>query len=342
MKLNQQKEIMKTYRCPLCSSSLSKAKYEAVLNIQKEKEKSQQADLDKLHRQLHSAHQKELDFKRQLKDSKTKIKEAAAKAAQKAKLDARKANERMMAGQREKVRKLEAKLKLLEKGTTEQERGLADEPKLVERLRREFPSDKIQHEGKGGDVLHFVRFENEVVGIIVYECKHTEKILPEHVQQTSEAKRIREAHFAILVTTGRRKGFSGLQEESGVLIVAQAGVISLASLCRTHLFSMAKAKLDKDQKAIIANQLLKYITSPTHRVPLEDAVQKTGKAQKLLEKEMKEHARLWRDRWEIYQTINWDISHVEQNIHRVLQGQTPKALSRITIEPLALPPVRDV
>jgi hypothetical protein len=333
---------MKTYRCPLCQSPLSKAKYESVLNIQKEKERAQQADLDKLHEQLHSAHQRELQFKKQLRDSRKKIKQAENRAAQKARLDERRRGERLMAGQGKTIKKLQERIKMLEKGTTPQEIGLADESKLVERLRREFPTDKIQHEGKGGDVLHFVRFENETTGIIVYECKHTPKILPDHVRQTSEAKRIREAHFAILVTTGQRKGFTGLQEESGVLIVAQAGVIPLASLCRTHLFSMAKAKLDKEQKAKIANQLLKYITSPTHKVPLEDVVQKTGEAQKLLKKEMKEHAKVWRDRWEIYQTINWDISHVEQNIHRVLQGQTPKALSRVTVEPLALPPARDV
>ena len=41
---------MKSYKCPLCNSTLTKSKYEAVLHIQKEKEETQKADLEKLQR----------------------------------------------------------------------------------------------------------------------------------------------------------------------------------------------------------------------------------------------------------------------------------------------------
>ena len=49
--------------------------------------------------------------------------------------------------------------------------------------------------------------------------------------QTALAKKTRQAYYGILVTTGTRKGFSGLDREAGVFLVAQAGVLALALLC---------------------------------------------------------------------------------------------------------------
>ena len=74
---------MKSYKCPLCNSTLTKSKYEAVLHIQKEKEETQKADLEKLHKQIHQQQQKESALKKQLKDSKQKIKAAQSEGIKK-------------------------------------------------------------------------------------------------------------------------------------------------------------------------------------------------------------------------------------------------------------------
>src|SRR5208283_1369723 len=123
------------------------------------------------------------------------------------------------------------------------------------RLKREFPDDDIQHAGKGGDVLHFVKFNGEDAGCIVYECKHTDRISGDHVQQTADAKKTRQASYGILVTTGTRKGFAGLDQDSGVFIVAQAGVLTLARICRESLVTMAKQRLDAAAKEAAAKRL---------------------------------------------------------------------------------------
>jgi len=226
---------------------------------------------------------------------------------------------------------------MLETGTTPQMIGLADEGVLVERLKREFPADRIQHTGKGGDVLQFVIFNREDVGCIVYECKHTDNISGQHIAQTVLAKRTRSANFAILVTTGRRKGFSGLDQESGVFIVAPGGVLTLAHFCRDGLLSMAKQRLDAAAKGAAAKRLMDYITSPTCKTPLEQAILQTEKAGKKLTQEVQQHLRDWRERYETYQTIYHDVSHIQTNIGRVLDGQKPMALEKPKFTPLALP-----
>ena len=332
---------MKTYKCPLCGSTLTKSKYESVLHIQKEKEKAQKADLEKLHKQIHLQHQKESALKKQLKDSKQKIKAAQSEGMKKGALVEKQRQERLTAGLKKKLALATSRIKQLEKGSTPQTEGLEFEENLYKRLKREFPEDKVEHKGKGGDILHSAVLDGEIVGSIIYECKQTPTIQTAHIRQAADAKKSREAHFAILVTTGTRKKFTGLAHEDGVLIVTPLGVVPLAHLCRAHLIEMAKARLDKDEKNRIAAELLGYITSPAHRVPLEQAIQRTEKAGKLLKKEVREHFSVWQERYELYQTIRWDISHVQTNIQRVLQGEKPLSLEKPKVERLPLPVITD-
>lgn len=328
---------MKTYKCPLCGGMLTKSKYEAVLHIQQEKERTQKAGLDKLHRQIHLQQRRESDLRKQLKESKQKIKAAQFEGLIKGKRLEKERAERLMAGQKKTIQKLQDRVRQLQKGSTPQTEGLEFEENLYRRLKHEFSEDKIEHKGKGGDILHSVVLDAEIVGAIIYECKQTPTILPAHIQQAADAKKSREAHFAILVTTGTRKKFTGLAQEGGVLIVAPLGVIPLAHLCRAHLIEMAKAKLDKDEKNRIAAKLLDYITSPAHKIPLEQAIQRTEKAAKLLKREVREHFGVWQERYELYQTIRWDIVHVQQNVGRVLQGEKPLSLEKPKVEKLPLP-----
>ncbi len=331
---------MKSFKCPLCGSPLSKAKYEAVLHLQKEKAKTQKADLEKLHRRLHSLQQNETALKSQLRESKLKIKNAQIEGARKGARVEKQRQERLTAGLKNKLALASARINQLEKGTTPQTEGLEFEDNLYRRLKREFPEDMVEHKGKGGDILHSAVLDGAVIGVIIYECKQTPTIETAHIQQAALAKKTREAHFAVLVTTGTRRGrkaFSGLSSEGGVLIVAPLGVVPLAHLCRGHLVEMARAKLDRDQKNRIASQLLQYITSPVHRIPLEQTIQRTEKAAGLLKKEVKDHFRTWQERYELYQSIRWDVSHIQDNVTRVLQGEKVLPLVKVKVEKLPLP-----
>lgn len=216
------------YRCPLCNSPLSEDHYHKVIKIQEKKEKVQKGELDKLQKLAAAAQAKAVAARARERETKSRAKLAVRNAKKQGALAERGRSERLMKGQAAKIKKLQDKVSMLEKGTSPQEIGLADEHVLVRRLEKEFCDDTIRHTGKGGDVLHFVKFNGEDAGCIVYECKHYDRIAADHVQQTALAKKTRQADYGILVTTGTRKGFSGLDQESGVFIVAQAGVLTFA------------------------------------------------------------------------------------------------------------------
>lgn len=97
----------------------------------------------------------------------------------------------------EEIKKLKEQI---EKGITPQIEGLLEEDKLLSKLKELFPQDKFEHPGKGGDIIQFVVEQGKEVGKIVYECKKVKTFSKSHVEQAKEARRLRQADFAVLVT----------------------------------------------------------------------------------------------------------------------------------------------
>lgn len=127
-----------------------------------------------------------------------------------------------MAGKDGRIRDLRDTIRALKSGKTQQEFGPEFEVKLVKHLRDEFSTDDVQPAkgSRGGDVIHVVREAGKDAGLIIYECKWTPKISRRYVQQAAHAKTTRNAQFAVLANCGTRRGFSGLDAELGVTIVA--------------------------------------------------------------------------------------------------------------------------
>ena len=325
------------YNCPLCGSSLTEHHYHKVIKDQEKKEKVQKGALKKFKKEAAVAKAAARIARKQEQETRAKTEQKVAAARKQGTLAERSKrairDKRMMA----RYKKMQEEMKMLKNHTSPQEIGLADEGVLVKRLEMEFPDDRIEHVGKGGDVLHYVIFDNNEEGCIVYECKHKDGISSADVTQTALAKKTRQAYYGILVTTGTRKGFSGLDREAGVFLVAQAGVLALALLCRESLVGMAKQRLDATEKAAVAKRLMDYVMSPGCKTPLEEAISHTKRAHKNLLREIKQHFDNWKERHELYQTIHYDVSHVQANIDRVLGGDEPFNLEKPKFEPLALP-----
>ena len=326
-----------TYKCPLCGGTLTQQHYHNVIKVQERQDKVQKGALAKLQRQTDAAMAAMTAAKRKQQEIRARSKTAVADAKKQVILSERRKTEIRHKRLMSRIKKLEDEKHMLQKHTSPQEIGLADESVLVSKLRKEFPSDRIEHAGKGGDVLHYVVFNKTEVGSIVYECKHTDRISSSHVAQAALAKKTRQASYAMLVTTGTRRGFSGLDQDSGVLVVAQAGVLTLARICRDSLVTMAKQQLDAAAKAAAATRLMDYVTSPTCRTPLEEAIAQTDRAQKNLIREIRQHLGDWKERHDIYQTIHYDVSHIQRNVELVLEGAEPIKLEKPKLTPLALP-----
>jgi hypothetical protein len=298
---------MKRYRCPVCKKSLTRKEHERVFKIHK-------AAQARLRAEEANLKQERILLKKRLVEAKRTVRHKEQARANK-----------LTAGLQEQVKILKDRLRQARRGVTPQTEGLEFEDKLVARLKREFPSDEVRHEGKRGDVLHFVKLERKTLGVIVYECKRTPRISTDHVSQTQRAKQARHADFALLVTTGRKKGFSGLSGERGVLIVSPLGVIPLVDLIRRHLIEMARARVTKDRRAVVAQAVMNYLVSSTFKNPLENLIHTAERLKGMVKQEAKDHLRIWKERWGHYETIQWNSKDVQQNVSSVLAGKKPAA-----------------
>ncbi|MCL5744339.1 MAG: DUF2130 domain-containing protein, partial [Acidobacteria bacterium] len=232
---------MKSHRCPVCKKVLSREEYEQALGILGEREKHFHEEANAL--QSRFQHDKE-KLNQALQEAKT----SAQKARQEGIEAERSRTARLLAGKAEEVRRLKERIEQLKRGATPQTQGLEFEVTLVSRLRREFPEDDIQHKGKHGDVLQLVMSNAKCAGRIIYECKRTPNVPAEHVKQCFQAKQDRNADYGVLVTTGRRRGYNGLAQTDGIIVVAPAAVLQIVSLLRATLIEMARARTRKRVK----------------------------------------------------------------------------------------------
>lgn len=195
------------YICPLCKTPLTEKHFHDVIKIQEKKEKVQRGDLEKFKKQAAAAKEALAAGKRREKEIKLKAKQDAESARKQAtEAEQRKSsirNKRLMA----RIGKLEQEKKMLQTHTSPQEIGLADEKVLVSCLEKEFPDDEIQKKGQEGDVLHFVKFNGENSGCIVYECKHTDRIAAAHIEQIASDKKLGRQTMESLLPLGRAKAF---------------------------------------------------------------------------------------------------------------------------------------
>jgi hypothetical protein len=148
----------KNYRCPVCKKTLTKKEFDRALHIHE----AQQGRLQEWEQRLRT---QEREMPKKLKAAKEE-----GRSSEKGK------TARMVRGYKEKMKRMQERMKQLEQGTTPQSQGLADEVKLTKRLAEEFGGDDVQRKGHGGDVLHVVKDNGQVAGIIIYECKNTPTI----------------------------------------------------------------------------------------------------------------------------------------------------------------------
>lgn len=180
---------MKTYRCPVCGKPLTEQEYERALGILGAREK-------------HLKHEK-AELLGKLKQAHARVKEAKEEG----KRVERERTKRLLKGKEAEIQRWKDRVRQLKRGSTPQTEGLEFEDKLAARLRREFPDDKVEHKGKGGDVLHTVRVGKKPAGVIIYECKRSPRIHGQHIRQAFRAKQSREADFAVLMEAALARNF---------------------------------------------------------------------------------------------------------------------------------------
>ena len=230
---------------------------------------------------------------------------------------------------REQKREIQDLRKQLERQTTPQLEGLLYEEELAKELRKRFSEDHIQHTGKGGDVLQNVMRGKQRVGLIVYECKRVKHYSPQHVKQAAEAKKKRNADFAVLVANAMKKGTQGFFVERGVVVVHATGVMSVASILRSQIVQIARMKLGQLQREKAVKLVLDYLEGPEFTNSMDLIIQESISVCKELMDEVKKHAATWKKRYASYRKIYEEAATVKSTSKDLLSGEPKPKIQKL-------------
>lgn len=207
----------------------------------------------------------------------------------------------------------------LKRGTTPQVEGLLFEPELCEQLEKSFPKDKIEHHGKGGDILQLVVVNGQCIGRLVFECKRCSRMPSKYVEQARRALAQRKADYAFLVTNASKANTFGFWTDKDVLIVHPAGVLALVGWVRDALIKLAELKMSRRQREQAVAAILDFVNSPEFRNPVRDIIRRSEQLGTDLKDEIKSHKNLWLSRYAHYQAMWMEGQGLSRDVDSIVR-----------------------
>jgi hypothetical protein len=248
----------------------------------------------------------ELEKTRQLAEERKQIEEDASKKA----TDAKQSEIDQLNKKLSDATKAKDELaRKLEQGS-QQTQGEVQELALEELLKDAFIYDDVSPVGKGvngADVIQIVKTKSGVdCGKIIWESKKTKTWTENWIQKLKDDQRQAKADLAVIITSVMPQGTSGITHKDGVWICDIKLALSIATLLRHSLETVAREKsmsIGKNEKVEI---LYTYLTGTEFKQRIEVIVDTFSNMKKSLEKE------------KLYFTKTW--AEKEKQIDRVIQN----------------------
>ncbi len=178
--------------------------------------------------------------------------------------------------------------------------GEAQERKLEEILKLEFPYDKIEEVPKGytgADVIQLVidEFGNEV-GKIIFESKRTKDFAREWIAKLKDDQLKAQANIAILVTQVFPKEMNKFGYKDGVWICHFEEVPQVVSILRESILQISKIKLANENRGDKMKLLYDYLTGQEFATRVKNIIDSFSSMKLELEQEKRAFQKIWKQR----------------------------------------------
>ena len=188
------------------------------------------------------------------------------------------------------------------------------------KLQELFPKDRFSHPGKGGDIVQIVIEQGNEIGSIVYECKKVKNFDKKHIEQAQEARRLRHADFAVLVTNVFPSKKQYYFVEKTVFVISPISLEPIAHTLRESLVKIAMLRLSNEAKAKAVQQVYDYLASNEYSNKMNDVATQLLDLGKDLKNEVDNHRRVWVKRYRAYQSLFNDIGAIDYKLRGLVHG----------------------
>lgn len=178
--------------------------------------------------------------------------------------------------------------------------GEAQERKLEEILKSEFPSDKIEEVPKGysgADVLQSVINEfGKEVGKIIFESKRTKEFAKEWIGKLKDDQLKAQADIAILVTQSFPKDMERFAQKEGIWICHFEDLRQIVGILRETLIQISKIKLANENRGDKMKLLYDYLTGQEFATRVKNIIDSFSSMKFELDQEKRAFQRIWKQR----------------------------------------------
>ncbi len=231
----------------------------------------------------------------------------------------------------------------IEKGITPQIEGLLEEDKLLAKLKELFPHDQYEHTGKGGDIIQTVMEQGRLAGKIVYECKRVKTFSHSHVKQASDARELRKADFAVLVTNA----FPAKQQfyfvSNTVFVISPVSVEAVTYTLRESLIKIALLQLSNAAKAKAVNEVYGYLAGNEYGNKVNGMASQLSALAGDLKSEINSHGQTWKRPYGTYKSLYMDLGALASRLRGLLApGDSHEVPKLITDQQKAYPLIEEL
>lgn len=213
----------------------------------------------------------------------------------------------------------------IERGVTPQIEGLLEEAALRRHLQELFPGDRFELTGsRGGDVLHTVLVNGKKAGLIVYECKKVKEFKREYVLQASDARKQRQADYAILVTTAFPAKNQFFFVDRDVLVISPAGLAPVVHTARESLVRLLVLRASEAQRRKAVEEVYLYVAGTEYSSKVASVAAEMLDLGKELKREVGFHRSNWKKRYRIYRSVFSDVGAIDAKLRRLVVGTTER------------------
>jgi hypothetical protein len=198
--------------------------------------------------------------------------------------------------------------------------GPDGEADLIAMLRDEFPGDRIEHHGTGGDVLHYVVDRGKTIARIIYEVKNTSGWQGAYVKQTRAAMELHNTAYGLLITRCLPARHSSMCVLDGVVVAVPAIAAQIVTVIREGIVAIARMDASEKDKASKALGLVNYVRGDDFVAAMKRITVKIGELRDSLSRERAHHDGWWRTRELGYTSVLREVSGIDARVADLLSG----------------------
>jgi hypothetical protein len=199
---------------------------------------------------------------------------------------------------------------------------------LFDELRAAFPEDRIKRAGaqrSGASLVHEVRVEERILGLIVYDDRPRQAWRDGYVRSLRRDQQAAGAQHAMIATAVMPSGTRQLAIRDGIIIASPARVVLIAQILRDHIVELDRARVSHEEKHEKTAALYAFITSE-RCAKLFDDVHRT--AETILELDVAEkraHKTTWDKRGDLVRSLQQTHGRISAEVSRIIGTTTSEA-----------------